>query len=406
MLNPTQSIHDGDRCKTEADSKGRLRDSSICVIAPLPPPNGGMSLQAEKLISRLAGEGFSVCVIATNPQPPRALRWAHGVSGVRTVIREVQYLIVLVRGLRDCDIVHHFSASGLYFFLHSAPVLVLGRFLRKRMILNYRGGRAPDFLGRWHWWVVPLMRLADALAVPSAFLEKTFREYSLDTTLLPNIADTESFSWRDRPQFTPRLLVTRGLDPMYNIECILRAFQMVQRCYPTAVLTVAGEGSEERRLRDLVSGWGCQGIRFLGAVPHRDLPALYASHDIYVNSSNVDNFPGALVEAACCGLPIVTTCAGGIPYMIRDRHNGLLVELNDDSGLASAVIEVLEKPQLGRALASQARLWAEQFSWARVCPILLDCYGISRNKKRITSARMGSVDSSQSAEMSHREPVR
>src|SRR5262249_12716272 len=158
----------------------------------------------------------------------------------------------------------------------------------------------------------------------------------------------------ERASFAPKLLVTRRLDPMYNVECVLRAFHAVQARYPEASLTVAGEGSEEQRLRAMVAQWAIPNVTFSGNVQHADLPALYPRHDIAVHSSNVDNFPGALVEAASCGLPIVTTRAGGIQQMIRDGHNGLLVDLNDDAALAARVISIIENPALGRSLAFEA----------------------------------------------------
>jgi glycosyltransferase involved in cell wall biosynthesis len=247
--------------------------------------------------------------------------------------------------------------------------------LGKRMILNYRGGRAAQFLKQWGWCAVPLMRRATSICVPSEFLQRIFGEYRLPSTLLPNIAHTEMFPWNKREQFAPSLLVTRHLDPIYNTECLLRAFRIIKERFPEATLSVAGDGSEAIRLRELVSGWRLEGVKFLGPVAHHELPSLYAAHDVYVNSSNVDNFPGALVEAACCGLPIVTTGAGGIPSMIKHRQSGIVVRLNDDKALAMGVIEIIEHPEFGRSLALQARRSAEQFSWKEVLPKLLACYG-------------------------------
>jgi glycosyltransferase involved in cell wall biosynthesis len=323
------------------------------------------------------------------------------IPGLRSLVREVQYLNRLVRELPQANTVHHFSASGLNFFLRSAPVLILGRFLQKKIILNHRGGNAPDFLRQWHWCVVPLARLADRIVVPSEFLQGIFRNYGLRATILPNIADTNLFPWQRRRQFAPRLLVTRHLEPIYNVECLLRALRIVQTRFPEAVLTIAGGGSEENRLRDLVCGWGLQGVKFCGPVAHHELRSLYASHDIYVNSSNIDNFPGALVEAACCGLPIVTTRAGGIPQMICNRQNGILVDLNDHVSLATAVVEIAENPVLGQSLARQARLWAEQYSWSKIFPLLLDCYGMAT-----PAAKVHKVGIAQREEARHREFVR
>jgi glycosyltransferase involved in cell wall biosynthesis len=341
----------------------------------MPPPYGGMSLQADRLVSRLREEGISVDVISTNLTPPGLLRWVEPVPGLRTLVREVQYLSLLMRKLATCDVVHHFSASGLYFFAHSAPLLVLGKLFGKRIMLNYRGGKAADFLKSWGWGAVPFMRMAAQICVPSEFLQQVFKDYGLHSTLLPNIAQIEMFPWKERGQFAPVLLVTRHLEPMYNTECLLRAFRIIQQTYPQAILSVAGDGSETARLRGMVNEWKLSGVHFLGPVAHCNLPTVYASHDIYVNSSNVDNFPGALVEAACCGLPIVTTGAGGIPRMIRNRDSGIVVDLNDEKALAAGVIEIVENSEFARGLAAKARMWAEQFSWKNVLPKLLTSYG-------------------------------
>jgi glycosyltransferase involved in cell wall biosynthesis len=112
-------------------------------------------------------------------------------------------------------------------------------------------------------------------------------------------------------------------------------------------------------------------------VPPGKLPELYATHDIFVNGSNADNFPGALVEAACSGLPIVSTRAGGIPDMLRDHETGILVALNDHEKLAAAVIELVEEPKTAEQLAGGARAWAEQFSWPVTLAALLRNYAIS-----------------------------
>src|SRR5579884_2729141 len=163
----------------------------VAVVAPFPPPAGGMSLQAQKLCARLAGEGIAVERVPTNPTLPRALRFSGRIPAVRTAVRAVQYFASLLRSFRKCSVIHHFSASGLYFFVHSVPALVLGRCMGRHVILNYRGGKAAPFLERWGWIAVPVMRLAHQIAVPSVFLQRIFRSHGLTASLLPNLADTE-----------------------------------------------------------------------------------------------------------------------------------------------------------------------------------------------------------------------
>ena len=334
-----------------------------------------MSVQAEKLRKNLSNEGIVVEFISTNPKPPRAIEILARIPVIRTMLRETQYLFSLRRIALRPGVVHHFSASYLFFFLHSGPLLLLGKWLPTKVLLNYRGGQAAEFLRNWSWAALPLMRAADKVMVPSAFLQGIFEGHGLVSILLPNIADTELFPFVDREHLSPRLFISRNLESMYDVECVLRAFRRIQEKLPQATLGIAGGGSEANRLRSLVQKWNLGGVSFYGAVPYGELPFLYKDHDIYVNASRVDNFPGALVEAACAGLPIVTTRAGGIPEMFRHRENGLLVDIGDDTALANSVLELLHHQNWARQLARTARAWAEQFSWRRVFPQLLRCYG-------------------------------
>jgi len=352
----------------------------VWIVAPSPPPHGGMSVQAEKLQKRLAGEGIAAELIATNPPPPRSLKSLAQMPVIRTVLREIQYLISLGRIVRGPGVVHHFSASYAFFFLHSAPLLLLGKCSPAKVVLNYRGGKAAEFLRTWSWLTRPLLTCAHQIAVPSEFLQRVFADFGLAATVLPNLADTELFPFVDRKQFSPRLFVSRNLEPIYDIECVLRAFRTVQEEVPQAELSIAGEGSESDRLRRCVQRWGLCGVTFCGAVPHQQLPALYQRHDVYVNASRVDNFPGALLEAACAGLPIVTTRAGGIPEMIRHRDNGLLCDVGNDRQLANCILEILHHQNLARQLARHARSWVEQFAWHNVFPHLLRCYGFASDQ--------------------------
>lgn len=338
-------------------------------------------MQGEKLRGRLASEALDAAILPTNPALPKPFRVLGQVPLLRTILREAQYLISLLQVIRSPGVVHHFCASYLYFFLHSAPLLLLGPWSRSRIVLNYRGGKASDFLRTWGWVALPLLRRADEIVVPSEFLRQIFRKFGLASTLLPNLADTEQFPFVERERFEPRLLVTRNLEPIYDVECVLKAFQLVQEKFPESILGIAGGGSEEERLRTLVKSLSLRGVVFFGVVPHEALPHVYRRYDIYVNASRVDNFPGALVEAACSGLPIVTTNAGGIPEMIRHGENGLLCSVGEPQSLADGILHLLQCQELARQLAHNGRTWSEQFAWRHLLPKLLQCYGLTNENR-------------------------
>jgi glycosyltransferase involved in cell wall biosynthesis len=77
--------------------------------------------------------------------------------------------------------------------------------------------------------------------------------------------------------------------------------------------------------------------------------------------------PNSIIEAFACGLPVVTTRAGGIPYVVEHERNGLLVDCGDDEGLARAALRLLEDPALAqRVIAEGLRDVEQQYTWASV----------------------------------------
>ena len=83
--------------------------------------------------------------------------------------------------------------------------------------------------------------------------------------------------------------------------------------------------------------------------------ALYDRADVYLNAPDIDNMPNSIIEAYAAGLPVVTTDAGGIPYIVAHGRTGLMVPRGDAEGLAAAAIRVLEEPGLAATLTANAR---------------------------------------------------
>src|SRR5438094_206005 len=117
--------------------EGEPRALRVCLIAPVSPPYGGMSVQAELLAQRLRAEGVDVDVLATNPELPSGLTWVNSVPGVRTLLREIRFCAGLLPAVRRADVVHHLAASSLYFLLHSVPAILACRLSGTRIVLNY-----------------------------------------------------------------------------------------------------------------------------------------------------------------------------------------------------------------------------------------------------------------------------
>ncbi len=348
----------------------------VLVVAPIAPPYGGMALQAQQLQALLRRDGVHVALLASNFALPFPLGFAERVPVVRAAIRAALVWFKLWTKVREADVVHVFAASWLYFFVVVYPAVLVGRARGRRVVVNYRGGEASSFFRRYGWLAAKCFRSAGVITAPSEFLAAAIRErFDVPVSIVPNILDTSLFSYRRRTAIRPRLLVTRHLEKIYDTETVLKAFRSVQSRYPDASLWIAGGGSEEARLRGLVSEWNLPGVRFLGEIAHRDLPSVYGECDIYVNASRVDNFPGALLEASAAGLVVVTTRAGGIPFIYDHGKTASMVDPGDWEALSDAIIKVLQNPSQGVQMTEAALAIVRACEWTEVRKRLFEAYG-------------------------------
>lgn len=341
---------------------------------------GGQGVQACRLAEGLRSEGYGVTFIPINPSFPPGLRWLRRYPYFRTLLNQVLYLPRLL-ALRHADVAHIFSASYWSFLLAPLPAILAARFFAKHVVLNYHSGEADDHLARWGALVHPWLRLVDEIVVPSEYLRGVFARHGYQARVVRNVVDTSCFRYRERMPLRPRLLSTRNLEPYYRVDITLEAFTLLRARYPKATLTVAGYGSEERRLRRLAESQGSSGIRFVGAVDPQAVPGLCDEADIFVNASVVDNQPVSVLEAFAAGLPVVSTGTGDISAMVRDGQTGFIVPQEDPAALAGAVVALLENPGRAIMMARCARQEVEKYTWSRVREAWETVYARSRNSE-------------------------
>jgi glycosyltransferase involved in cell wall biosynthesis len=123
--------------------------------------------------------------------------------------------------------------------------------------------------------------------------------------------------------------------------------------YPMEALIIGG-GRREGEMRRLAADLGLAGrVRFLGQ--RRDIPDLLAALDIFVLPSHSEGVSLALLEAMAAGLPVIATKVGGLPEVVRDGENGLLIPPQDSAALAQALARLLADQDLAKKLGENAR---------------------------------------------------
>lgn len=335
----------------------------VLLIAPSLDILGGQAVQATRILSGIRKEPW--IHIDFQPINPRLPKWLEGVRYVRTAVRRVLYIGQILTRIPKYDIIHTFSAGNTSFALWTVPALRVSRLFGKKFILNYRDGQAEEHLQKFSSARSHLLN-ATAVISPSDYVVDVFARHGIPARRIFNIIDLTRFQYRQRRKLRPVFMTNRILEPLYNVDCILRAFAIIQKHYPEASLTVAHDGVCRPHLENLARELGLRNTQFVGRVPHDKVPALYDSTDIYLTSPNIDCMPGSLLECFASGVPVVATKAGGIPYIATHNKTAQLVDLNDHEDMAACAMRLLEDPDLVERMTQQARAELDQYEWKTV----------------------------------------
>ena len=140
----------------------------------------------------------------------------------------------------------------------------------------------------------------------------------------------------------------RAIDQYYSVQCASRWLQFERILVTGGVTDEFGEVLK----KDFSKGSWMERIAWAGEVS--DMPAFYRSCDLVVVPSRSESFGRTVIEAMACSLPVVATRVGGIPEILDDGKNGLLVDHEDENALHSAVKALLENPTLRKRLGDTA----------------------------------------------------
>lgn len=311
---------------------------------------------SEDLADALRGAGWSV--LTTSPHPGRLARVG---DMLRTVWQQ----------RRAYQVAHVEVYSGAAFYW-AELVCALLRSLGKPFLLTLHGGNLPNFARRWPGRVRRLLQSAVAVTAPSRYLFEQMQPYRADLRLLPNALHLANYPYRHRERPQPKLIWLRAFHQIYNPTLAPQVLALLQDEFPDIELCMLGPDKGDGSLQATQAAARELGVsdrlQFPGAVPKAELPQWLDRADIFLNTTNIDNTPVSVIEALACGLCVVSTNVGGLPYLLTDEQTALLVPPNDAAQLAAAIRRTIHDDGLGGWLSQHARRQAETWDWPRVLP--------------------------------------
>lgn len=370
----------------------------VAIVSGIWPPDvGGPAVHAPALARYLTERGDPVEVVTTASAAPESTGYpVHWVSrGLPGGIRHLKALGAIRRAARRADVVYattmiRRASFGARLARRPYVVKLVADEAYERAV---RGGRFHGTIEEFQTWNGGVrarwlrssrssaLRRAKHVFVPSEYLRTIALGWGLDpdhvsvlhnpAPVVPPLPSRTELRHELGEGDTILLAFAGRLVPQKDLMSLLAAIVSV----PGARLVLLGEGPERVRLETEAARLDlAERVRFLGGGDREAVLRLFAAADVAVLSSSWENFPHTVVEALAVGTPMVATAVGGVPEVVRDGENGLLVPPRDPAALAGALERIVAdgelRARLARAAVPSVAPLAEDVLLARVASTL------------------------------------
>jgi glycosyltransferase involved in cell wall biosynthesis len=376
------------------DSDGRVSEIGEVVHIGYVGGTGGDAAQTFELAAGQAASGLPVTLVV--PKLPRVEEMAfpyHNLPNLRLVLSPlIQFDQISQNPGAVWKLLQTYRAPILH--LHTGDIaiprmtLLALEFLRGPKVIATVHNAYPEMpFGsfRARYWASAARRRLDRIVSPSQHGRQTQIDYGIPkvkTRCIYNGVETERFAsgkggvarrQLDVDDTTPLVISTARLHPQKRPLDAIDAFARIAKDSPDAQLVMVGTGPLLDQAKARVAAHDLSHrIHFVG---HQfNIPDWLAAADIWITTSDAENFSISVIEAMAAGKAIVGTYCKGNDEIFAQEDNALTAPVGDIAGLADGILCLLRNPHLRERLGDTARATAERFSRAEMVRQYLDCY--------------------------------
>jgi len=266
------------------------------------------------------------------------------------------------RKVVDFVIIDTYSTWNFYFAI---VVSQLCRLLALKYILRLNGGNLEKRLKNSKWLSKIIFNNAYKLVSPSLYLNDLFKTYGYHNVVyIPNSIEIGLYPFKKREIQKIKLLWVRSFSEIYNPRLAVSIYKGLLDENIDAKLCMVGPDSDGSfsNVKLLAKKLSVE-VKFTGKLSKIEWKKLSEDYNIFINTTNFDNMPVSVIEAMALGLVIVSTNVGGMPYLIEDKQDGILVGPNNEKVFIEAISELINSPKSYNEMVFNARAKVEQFDW-------------------------------------------
>ncbi len=265
----------------------------------------------------------------------------------------------------DFILIDTYSTNAFWFAFICSQI---ARIRKIKYIPILHGGNLPQRLYKNPFLTQLIFKNAYKNVAPSNYLKHEFERvgYS-NVSFIPNSIEIKKYNFILREDIAPKLLWVRAFATIYNPLMAIEVFEKIKGVYPEATLTMVGPDKDRslHACKQKSSELGLK-VNFTGRLTKEEWRNLSETKDIFINTTHFDNTPVSVMEAMALGLPVVSTNVGGIPFLVEDEVNGLLVQDGDSDAMVNKIDLLLKNPELTSKLSRNGREMAESWDWKTV----------------------------------------
>ena len=247
-------------------------------------------------------------------------------------------------------------------FYYALIISQLARLFFIKYIPILHGGNLPIRLKENPILSKLIFKHAYVNVAPSKYLKNEFEQYNFRTILIPNPIKLENYKFKQRKTLQPKLLWVRTFDPIYNPEMAIMVLAALKKVFPNSSLSMIGPDkfgylAKIKKLAEKLNV--INNIEITGFLSKEEWILKSNDFDFFINTSNVDNTPVSVIESMALGLTVISTNVGGMPYLINNGVDGILVDKGDAITMASEISNLIKINN--QTLALNARNKVEEF---------------------------------------------
>lgn len=335
----------------------------VCLLAP------ANSVHTLKIVYSLKAIGYEVLVLSFHEPIYKDLEIVY-VPPVIDLLGKMNYLGNI---FRIKEIINTFRPDILHAHYVSSYGLVGALLYYRPFIISVWGSDIYDFPKRSpiHKCLIKytLDRADFILSTSNAMSIETKKYTNKKIFVTPFGVDCEKF--KPIPDRKPKDKIIIGtiksLKPKYGIDILIKSFYILVKKYPNMPLElwIGGDGYLKENLVKLTVDLEISDkVKFLGYIPHNEVPKYFNMFSVSVSVSDSESFGVAVLEAQACGVPVVVSSVGGLPEVVKDGETGFIVPPRNPEATAEAIERLLIDKNLNKQFSINARKFVlENYNW-------------------------------------------